>query len=613
MEPGNEYTAVASPELEWRLDPVFGTVIDCNASLGTYLKIPNVTYGASGPFTISFWLQVKENSGSDLNYAFSQIGPTGANIDDASSQVHLYLPEQSHPHYGVLRAIVLDTTDPIEDPTDPTYLDSDGCVVDPDCTAASEFRSADPADGQWHQIVLSTSPNEGDKGFRIFIDGAEAAAMVDGNDYLSNLGTIHTATGGEALDLGGDIHLCSRVDENENRFLSGSITQLKIWNEALTDHQIQDLYDIDPFTPFVRANTPETEFSSPQGMTAQGACQSPCTEYMGERSCLAPSGELLPCNVTSYVATMASNSSLSEANATESAGSPLMDTVAQSRYEMAKDCVSECESVNGLIGCRTATGELRGCLMTPSTDGTNETAAGVAYGAGSIVGSADPILIDGQPLCSANVIPGLETISSCGSGYICFPLTQKQLEDALGTAAPKEDALGGPGSVGICAYASSNVMLPPAAVVPPADAFFPLASRSLESYPLGRYKTLNAGASIVEDPVFGAALRCNADEKDAIGIEPVPYGINGSFAINIWVRPDNMSGDAFAYLFSHINTAVYGSESIGDNGFGPNQVQLLLPEEDHPSYGVARTFVRDGNDYYVGAESESYVDSGNMI
>lgn len=610
--PDENLTAVASPGLEWVDDPVFGTVIDCDADLNTFVKIPGIKYGQSGSFAVSFWLKVRENTGSDLNYAYSHIGPAGAEIEDATSEVHLYLPEQAHPHYGVLRSIVRDSSDGKQDASDPTYLDSDGCVVDPDCVPFDATTTIDPADGKWHFVVLSTLPGRGEKGYAMFVDGQEAGKIVEGESYVTDSGNIHVATGGNPMKLDGDLHLCTRADESEERFFSGSITQLKVWNKALSGDQVAEFYAEDPFAAAL-SNALESDSMWPRGVTDEGECQSPCTEYEGEMACLSISGELLRCNL-SFV-----DSSNATRDFVESGlYSPF--TVQSDEflnYEMAEDCFSPCENVNGLIGCYTSTGELRGCTL--KQDVVSETGSlGRTIDAPSTKISVseesstevNAVRIDGHPLCSSMVIPGLATVSECSQGYVCFPLSHKRLEEELGTATPSEEALGGPGKIGLCVYSPAEILLPDPSKVPPADAFFPLSSRSIESYPLSKYKSLNAGSSIAEDPIFGYALRCNADEKDAIAIDPVPYGSNGSFAINIWARPQNMSGSNFAYLFSHRNTEKFGENSIGDHGFGPNQVQLLLPEQDHPSFGIARTFVKDGNDFYQGEASEAYVDSG---
>jgi hypothetical protein len=66
-----------------------------------------------------------------------------------------------------------------------------------------------------------------------------------------------------------------------------------------------------------------------------------------------------------------------------------------------------------------------------------------------------------------------------------------------------------------------------------------------------------------------------------VALEPVPYAANGSFSVNLWVKPGNMSGDGLGYLFSHRST---DANSTGTSGFGPNQV---LPSRVLPSRACA--------------------------
>ena len=54
----------------------------------------------------------------------------------------------------------------------------------------------------------------------------------------------------------------------------------------------------------------------------------------------------------------------------------------------------------------------------------------------------------------------------------------------------------------------------------------------------------------------------------------MPYALNGSFAVSLWMRrlPDsNFSGDAFQYLYSHTGVASVAALS-------PNQVRSCLSQ-----------------------------------
>jgi len=182
-----------------------------------------------------------------LDYAFSH----ASTAYPAGDQVHIYFPEKAHNSSGVVRTIVLDSTDPPET-GDPTFLDSDGCVTDPGC------RGPQPPlnDGNWHFITLSTHP-QGGKGVDFYLDGALVGTMQQGVQYGSP-GDAHIATGGGPLNLNGTLHVCSRVDEDPERFFSGSIAHLRLYNSALSAAQVKALYDADSAVQGVAA-APQSE------------------------------------------------------------------------------------------------------------------------------------------------------------------------------------------------------------------------------------------------------------------------------------------------------------------------------------------------------------------
>lgn len=60
-------------------------------------------------------------------------------------------------------------------------------------------------------------------------------------------------------------------------------------------------------------------------------------------------------------------------------------------------------------------------------------------------------------------------------------------------------------------------MLPSSDEVPPAVAFFPLNSQSLQSFPLPDYSGTASGAGVVSDELFGSALLCSREDQDLVG------------------------------------------------------------------------------------------------
>ena len=61
-------------------------------------------------------------------------------------------------------------------------------------------------------------------------------------------------------------------------------------------------------------------------------------------------------------------------------------------------------------------------------------------------------------------------------------------------------------------------------------------------------------------------------KESQVLLDDVPYGSNGSFAINVWVQPVDLTGNNHQYIFSHglVDTAY-------DDHWQANQVSLLGP------------------------------------
>merc|ERR1711887_420991 len=110
------------------------------------------------------------------------------------NQLHVYLPEISHPAHGVARVILKDSTDEYEGERSETYLDSDGLISDND--ARDTPGHVDLEDGQWHMLTVTTRPDGGD-GCAIFLPKTEEQARtgqmpfaVDGGQRMMLDGSI---------------------------------------------------------------------------------------------------------------------------------------------------------------------------------------------------------------------------------------------------------------------------------------------------------------------------------------------------------------------------------------------------------------------------------------
>ena len=123
------------------------------------------------------------------------------------------------------------------------FIDSDGCIANPSCAGVNStgvFRNLS-TDGQWHMITITTHP-EGGKGIALYIDGQLVAQTQPGVDYMNSAGGVATADGGDPIFLNGTLTLCARADLNSQRFYSGRLAHLRIFDFALNETQVQAIY-----------------------------------------------------------------------------------------------------------------------------------------------------------------------------------------------------------------------------------------------------------------------------------------------------------------------------------------------------------------------------------
>lgn len=240
-----------SSEDLWTSDTIFGSVITCSRSQQTHLSLPEeISYGKKGPFALSLWVKPSLSHGDSLEYLYSH--STALEQDS----VQLYFPQVDHPNYGVIRAIVRDSSDPPANSSlGVTYIDSNGCVTDVSCNTGSSTLRNDPSlvDGRWHHITLSThAPTINiraapalQKGIDLYVDGMKVNSLESGVEYSNSSGSVHVATGGYPIRLSGIAQLCSRADGDSDRFFGGSLAYLRIYDRALGEEEVQNVYKAD--------------------------------------------------------------------------------------------------------------------------------------------------------------------------------------------------------------------------------------------------------------------------------------------------------------------------------------------------------------------------------
>ena len=96
-------------------------------------------------------------------------------------QISIYVPEEQHPRYGVVRAVIKDTNDEDNSTSgaQQIYLDSDGLVSD-NVNLSVSSNPNPMADGNWHVVTISTHADM-TTGFDLYLDGAPVGDMLQGN------------------------------------------------------------------------------------------------------------------------------------------------------------------------------------------------------------------------------------------------------------------------------------------------------------------------------------------------------------------------------------------------------------------------------------------------
>ncbi|KDD76511.1 hypothetical protein H632_c200p2, partial [Helicosporidium sp. ATCC 50920] len=244
--PANAYQAQGH-NIRWTDDPLFANVLTCNAGSRSYVTLPGVTYGQNGSFALAVWVKTPVGNGSYLEYVLSQNSTENDDAVQSANFVGLYIPQRNNRGFGVVRAIARDHDDHGTGPT-PFYVDSDGCVGDVDCRnrAVADL----DWDGQrWHLLGLTTRP-QGGRGFQLYVDGRLAADLNDEDQAgaeaaagVAHPANNHNVTGGDPLHADGLLTLCSRSDQDPDRFLSGSLAHLILWNRSIDAPAWKSLYE----------------------------------------------------------------------------------------------------------------------------------------------------------------------------------------------------------------------------------------------------------------------------------------------------------------------------------------------------------------------------------
>jgi hypothetical protein len=130
-------------------------------------------------------------------------------------------------------------------------------------------------------------------------------------------------------------------------------------------------------------------------------CVSECESINGMMACRTAAGDVRGCVMQPV------DAAASPLESSESPASSTGATVSSGGYIRAADCVSECESINGMMACRTAAGDVRGCLNQGSTQQQPASSTGATVSSGGYIRAADCVSecesINGMMACRTAV------------------------------------------------------------------------------------------------------------------------------------------------------------------------------------------------------------------
>lgn len=100
----------------------------------SHVTITGVRYGEAGPFAVAVWAKLRLSDSSSLSYIYSHNSTAATSWESSPNTVGILIPDREHPGYGVVRAVLRDSTDTADAAGGSTFfVDSSGCVANQDC------------------------------------------------------------------------------------------------------------------------------------------------------------------------------------------------------------------------------------------------------------------------------------------------------------------------------------------------------------------------------------------------------------------------------------------------------------------------------------------------
>ena len=191
----------------------------------------------------------------------------------------MYLPQQSHPAFGVARINVRDGNDEyLGGSASEGYVDSDGLIANNSGPRPPPYPLYD---GDWHMLTVTSQPsssstttntttNTTTPGYRVYLDGDLKADVNAATTVVGKDGAALHIDGGDPLQLTGNMVLCSRSDDSGGeRHFDGDLAYLSMWDVVLQEVQVKALFSAVQVKMAVIGMAPRSEAETPALSTAR--------------------------------------------------------------------------------------------------------------------------------------------------------------------------------------------------------------------------------------------------------------------------------------------------------------------------------------------------------
>jgi hypothetical protein len=243
---GNGHTATLHGGATWVPGKIGNYAVQFNLS-SAYVTIPN--FAPTSQFTLAFWFQQNNHTGTQAEALFSWGQPYGGKND-----VNIWLWDAGAASPNPTNCLFSD----LEDSNFAANWGAENMLCYPVDANGNPIAGGDPnlTNGQWHFYCMTVGAVG--VGTTVYVDGVKQGGSA--------------ALGGAAITPSTDIYIGARYNLASNRFDGGAIDDLRIYTSALSASDVLNLYNPAPSRQLPTANAgPNTKVMIPNALTLAGS------------------------------------------------------------------------------------------------------------------------------------------------------------------------------------------------------------------------------------------------------------------------------------------------------------------------------------------------------